>query len=221
MKSSTTKPPHAVRPSPSAMALGLLAATALALALSAAPVEAATTRPTPGVIACDFGALANDRTPQGLNIRAEPRADAAILGRLPMIDNIHREKIAADVHVVGVSDGWFLVENAAYGDYDLPQKVPPLYRGRGWVWGRLLTTQLRLHVLKAAPDDNSADVAATDDDYGVTAILDCRGDWLRVEAPLSTNDAVAKPSPPADAPPGMARGWTRGVCVNQRTPCGG
>jgi hypothetical protein len=73
---------------------GFVAMTALALTLSAesASVSAqeAKARPLPpGVAACDFGALANDQTREGLNIRAESRADAAILGRLPVIENIH------------------------------------------------------------------------------------------------------------------------------------
>jgi hypothetical protein len=174
----------------------------------------------PGVAACDFGALANDRTPEGLNIRAEPGANSAILGRLPVLENLTREKVAADFRVVGVSRGWFLIEGARYGDYDLHKKIAPVYAGRGWVSGKLLTTQLRFQKLKAAPDENAADVGEVFDDYGVTAILDCKGDWLRVEAPLATKDDAAKPNPPS-GPGTVLRGWTHGVCVNQRTTCGG
>jgi len=84
----------------------------------------------PGAAACDFPALANDHTREGLNIRAEPRADSAILGRLPIIENVDHEKIAADVHVIGVRNGWFLIENAGYGDYDLPDTPARLRRPR-------------------------------------------------------------------------------------------
>jgi hypothetical protein len=205
---------------------GFVALTALALVLSAASLDVsgqeAKAKPLPpGVAACDFGALANDHTREGLNIRAEPRADSAILGRLPVIENAYHEKIAADVHVVGVKDGWFLIENAAYGDYDLPKNLPPVYAGRGWVSGRLLTTQVRMHMLKAAPDENAADVVEMSDDYGITAILDCKGDWLRIEAPLSTKDYTLEPKLSSDGPAGTVRGWTRRPCTNQRTTCGG
>jgi CheY-like chemotaxis protein len=93
--------------------------TAFALALSAESLgvsgQEAKARPLPpGVGACDFGALANDHTREGLNIRAEPRADSAILGRLLVIENGYHEKIAADVHVIGVKNGWFLIEDAGY-----------------------------------------------------------------------------------------------------------
>jgi hypothetical protein len=75
---------------------------------------------------------------------------------------------------------------------------------------------VRIHALKAAPDENAADVAEVGDDYGVTEILDCKGDWVRVETPPSTKDGALKPKLPSDA----VRGWTRGVCANQRTTCG-
>jgi hypothetical protein len=205
---------------------GFAAVTAFALALSAESLgvsgQQAKARPLPpDVGACDFGALANDHTREGLNIRAEPRADSAILGRLLVIENGYHEKIAADVHVIGVRNGWFLVEDAAYGDYDLPKKLPPVYAGRGWVSGKLLTTQLRMMTLKAAPDENAADVVEMVDYYGVTAILDCKGDWLRIETPLSTKDYTLKPKLLSDGPRGAVRGWTRRPCTNQRTTCGG
>ena len=205
---------------------GFVALTALALVLSAASLDVsgqeAKAKPLPpGVAACDFGALANDHTREGLNIRAEPRADSAILGRLLVIENGYHEKIAADVHVIGVSKGWFLIVGASYGDYDLHKKIPPVYAGRGWVSGRLLTTQLRMQKLKAAPDENAADVGEVFDDYGVTAILDCKGDWLRIETPLSTKDYTLKPKLLSDGPRGAVRGWTRRPCTHQRTTCGG
>jgi len=204
---------------------GFVAMTVLALTLSAqspgVSAQEAKARPLPpGVAACDFGALANDRTREGLNIRAEPRADAAILGRLPVIENIHHEKIAADLHVIGVRNGWFLIENAGYGDYDLPAKLPPVYGGRGWVSGKLLTTQLHYFSLKAAPDENAADIGQAGAEHP-TAILDCKGDWLRVEAPLLATDDTLKSKPPSDNSKDTVRGWTHGVCVYQRTPCGG
>ena len=204
---------------------GFAAVTAFALALSAESLgvagQEAKARPLPpGVGACDFSALANDHTPEGLNVRAEPRADSAILGRLLVIENGYHEKIAADVHVIGVRNGWFLIEDAGYGDYDLPKKLPPVYAGRGWVSGKLLTTQLRMMTLKAAPDENAADVVEMVDYYGVTAILDCKGDWLLIETPLSTKDYTLKPKLLSNGPSGTVRGWTRRPCTSQRTTCG-
>ena len=220
---------HAIR----RLGFAAMAAFALTLSVESLGLSAQETRPKPsppGVAACDFNALANDHTREGLNIRAEPRADSALLGRLPEIENAYHEKIAVDVHVIGVRNGWFLIENAAYGDYDLPKKRPPLYAGRGWVSGKLLTTGLRTSTLKAAPDENAADVVELHGDesatpaFGssevtVTAILDCKGEWFRVQAPLSTEYYRLMPKLPSDGPKDFVRGWTRGSCTNQRTTC--
>ena len=203
--------------------LGFAAMTAFALALSAessrvSAQEAKASPLPPGVAACDFNALANDHTRKGLNIRAEPRASSAILGRLPVIENAHHEKIAADVHVIGVRNGWFLIEDAGYGAYDLPEKLLPVYAGRGWVSGKLLTTTLQTSTLKAAPDENAADVVDSGW-FDATAILDCKGDWLRIETPLSTKDRALKPRLSSDGPKDAVRGWGQRSCTNQRTTC--
>jgi hypothetical protein len=197
--------------------------TAFALALSAESLgvlgQEAKVRPLPpGVAACDFGALANDHTREGLNIRSEPRADSAILGRLPVIENAYHEKIAADVHVIGVRNGWFLIEDARYGDYDLPKNLLPVYAGRGWVSGKLLTSTLQTSTLKAAPDENAATVVEFQW-FRATAILDCKGDWLRIETPLSTKNYTLKPRLPSDGPRGAVRGWGQRSCTHQRTTC--
>jgi hypothetical protein len=201
------------------------AMTAFALTLSAessgaSAEEAKATALPPGVTACDIAALANDPTREGLNIRAEPRADSAILGRLPILQNPYHEKVAAELHVIGVRNGWFLIEDAVYPDNDFPKR-PTVYGGRGWVSGKLLSSQFHMATLKAAPDENAADVVDVVDDYGATAILDCKGDWVRVEMPLSTKNNSVKPKLPSDAPKGFARGWTQRPCADQRTTCGG
>jgi hypothetical protein len=200
----------------------VLAAFVLALSAESSGVSGqdAKAKPLPpGVAACDFGALANDHTREGLNIRAEPRTDSAILGRLPVIENPYHEKIAADLHVIGVRDGWFLIENAHYGDYDLPNNRPPVYAGRGWVSGKLLTSTLQTSTLKAAPDVNAATVVEFDGWFAATAMLDCKGDWVRIETPLSTKDYTLKPRLPSDGPKGVVRGWGQRSCTHQRTTC--
>jgi hypothetical protein len=198
-------------------ALAVLVAVALA---SPTPVASADPAPPPpGVTACDFPALANDRTPEGLNIRTAPNTGAAILDRVPMFEDADHETIAADVHVIGVSRGWFLIEGAQYGGYGYPQPAPRLYRGRGWVSGRLLTTDVQQGRLLAAPDPHAAVVIDAEDEILATPILDCKGSWFRIEAPLSTKDQHLTPKLPSDGPPGTVRGWSNRSCTNQRTTC--
>lgn len=202
------------RSAPFGFAAMILFSLALLAASSGVSAQQAKAPLPPGVTACDFGALANDQTREGLNIRAEPRADSAILGRLPVLENRRHEKVAPDLHVIGVWKGWFFVEGAAYPDNDFPNP-PPVYGGRGWVSGKLLTTGLQGTALKAAPDDNAADVPDPSVSEWVAAILDCKGVWLRVEEPMPKEDSSSKPKPPA----GAVRGWSRRSCTNQRTTC--
>jgi hypothetical protein len=200
-----------------ASAIAVLATVALALP---APVASAETAPLPpGVTACDFPALANDKTHEGLNIRAAPDTRGAILGRVPMFEDDDHETVAADVHVIGVSHGWFLIEGAEYGDYGYPQPAPRLYHGRGWVSGRLLTTDVQQGLLMAGPDAHAAVVIDAQDEIIPTAILDCKGSWFRIEAPLSTRYQHLTPKLPSDGPAGTVRGWSNRSCTNQRTTC--
>jgi len=71
--------------------------------------------------------------------------------------------------------------------------------------------------LKAAPDDNAADVVEPDNDEWVAAILDCKGVWFRIETPPSTKYDGLKPKLPSAGPRGAVRGWSRRSCTNQRT----
>ena len=198
-------------------ACALLVVAALALPTEVASADSAPL--PPAVTACDFPALANDKTPEGLNVRAAPNTGAAILGRVRMFEDVDHETIAADVHVIGVSHGWFLIEGAQYSGYDYPQPAPTPYSGRGWVSGRLLTTDVQQGLLMAAPDQHAAIVIDAEDEILATAILDCKGSWFRIEAPLSTKDEHLTPKLPSDGPPGTVRGWSNRSCTNQRTTC--
>ena len=195
---------------PAFVAMTLFTLRLSATSPAAAAEEAKPLPLPPGVTACNFDALANDRTREGLNIRAEPRADSAILGRLPVLENRYREKVAAELDVIGVKNGWFLIEGAVYPDNDFPNR-PSAYGRRGWVPGRLLTTGLQGSALKAAPDDAAADVPDPSPSEWVAAILDCKGVWFRIEEPISKDL-----KPPSGGP---VRGWSRHSCTSQRATC--
>ena len=84
----------------------------------------------------------------------------------------------------------------------------------------MLSAQFRMRTHETAPDENAADVAEMVDDSGITAILDCKGDGLRIETPLSTKDYALEPKLPSGGPRGAVRGLTQRPCTNQRTTCG-
>jgi hypothetical protein len=78
---------------------------------------------------------------------------------------------------------------------------------------------LQWPTLKAAPDEYAATVVGFEGWFTATALLDCKGDWVRIETPLSTKDYTLKPKLPSDGPGDVVRGWGRHSCTNQRTTC--
>jgi hypothetical protein len=210
-----------------------LALFALAFSLACAPASADTAAPNPpppspllppGTTACSgFGAFANDRDPNGLNVRAEPDAHAKILGRLPPPLVYAADDIwYATASVIGFKKGWFLIEGGEADDQEdtktgkTAAKFAP-YSGRGWVSANLVTAQLGTPVVEA-PDGTSSMVVVLDSYQNTKArrILSCSGPWLHVEVVLP---AGVKPEFKTDAPPGTVRGWVDGTCETQKTPC--
>jgi hypothetical protein len=182
-----------------------------------------------GVTECNFRALSNDPDPVGLNVRAAPDRNAAVLGRLsPPTDIGGGPMVAAEVRVIGFQKGWFLIESGPFNDADLPPKGPKPYSGRGWVAGNLLTTELLRNLLKQAPSETAADVVdlqvygsdgtSLSDPQSVRMrrILACSGDWVKVEIALVKG---MKPMLESDAPAGAVRGWANGTCTAQLTTC--
>jgi hypothetical protein len=102
----------------------------------------------PGTVPCSLGAWSDDKDPAGLNVRAEPRANAKVLGKLPppfkfkarnKSENTPDGGWRTEFRVIGFKDGWFLIERASppgkdYEDESVYPKKPPMpYSGRGWV----------------------------------------------------------------------------------------
>jgi hypothetical protein len=210
-------------------ALGLCLATA-----AVAQTDNQNAKLPAGVTACAFRAITNDPDPNGPNIRQAPNASSQILGNLPQTKGpADMGKILPEFDVVGVQDGWFLIQGAYYDqgyfDTDKPTKLPKLYAGRGWVAGNLITTGLRTMTLKKAPDDNAEDVVALSgelngsgfgpDTVAISKILNCSGPWFYVEVPLSAPYYRLSPKLPSDGPKGTTRGWTKGFCTAQLTTC--
>jgi hypothetical protein len=211
------------------LGLFLLALGMAALAPCGADAEGAAPEPLPaGVTACQFDALSNPPNGQDLVVRDAPSGEGRVLGPLPAVEvkdfssaRSHRE--VAQFRVVGLKDGWFLVEDA---QYPTAAQAPP-YTGRGWVDGNFVTTQLFRDTLKKTPSHAAEDVVYL---YGVDAdgipgtpynfplrrIIGCSGPWFEVEAWLP---GAKTPSGKPAAGNGMVRGWTDRSCVRQDGVC--
>jgi hypothetical protein len=179
----------------------------------------------PGTMACNFGAYSIDKDRKGLNVRAEPSAQAHILGTLPPPyrfkakgNNVPEGGWRTEFLVIGFKDGWFLIQGAKppgqeYEDARLyPKDHPRPYAGRGWVAGNKIGANFangatRMGGLFQAPDADAQWRRVTDrngNEIGADAspdrILACSGLWALVEK-------------------NGTRGWWRHLCSNQVTNC--
>ena len=104
------------------VALGLGALHPLAASAQGAP----STPLPPDVTACQFRALVKPVVAGWWAIRDAPRQDGREVGRLPAGDNT---RYLPEIQVIGLADGWFLIDGAAY-----PEPAPSqIYAGRGWI----------------------------------------------------------------------------------------
>jgi hypothetical protein len=154
-----------------------------------------TAEPQPqGMKACAFEAMpAGD---QGLVMRDAPSAAAKALP----------DAAPPQFRVIGVKDGWLLIEGAA---------------AKGWVDGRSVTTRLYRQTLKAAADNASRDLVyllAYNDDGSiaydpanvpVSRIVDCSGPWVEVE--IRQPGVKTLSGQPASSD-GTMVGWTDRSC---------
>lgn len=213
-----------------------LASQLLRVALVSCLASAAQAQETPkverpaGMKACALQAYSRDPDPAGLNVRAAPNGRAPILGKLPHVTNAQSGSFDAIFEIIGAKDGWLLIKGAKYDpDYGPIPHAPKLYSGAGWVAGSLVGMGLLAHSLKSAPRDDAPDVVSLsgfDDsggggpqDVAFRSLLDCDGEWYRVELPLKQEVGRLKPLTPSDGPTDAVRGWGRGECVLQLTTC--
>jgi hypothetical protein len=178
-----------------------------------------------GTVPCDLGGYSIDPDPKGLNVRAEPSAQARVLGTLPPRFKIRGggeaappEGYATEFKIIGFKEGWFLIEGAQPPgkEYEstrgYPKNAPKPYPGRGWVAGNKVGAnfangQTRMGGLFQAPhadapwtrvvDRHGNEIGA---DSSPDRILACSGIWALVEK-------------------NGKRGWWRSLCSNQVTNC--
>lgn len=169
---------------------------------------------------CAFHARSEDRDPAGQNIRAAPRGDAEVIGRLPPMRK--SESVGdyfVEVRVIGAKNGWFLIDRAEFEDYG-DGKPGVAFRGEGWISGRYLQFDVEDAPVRAAPAKTAAlvgraQVAASYNGNGeylqIGRALSCKGAWIEIEGDI--RDAETRKSLR------KVRGWVTGGCSNQVTTC--
>ncbi|HEX4199457.1 MAG TPA: SH3 domain-containing protein [Caulobacteraceae bacterium] len=191
-----------------------ISAAAFALAaLGVAGPALAQAVQTAGASACAISAWSADPDRAGLNVRAAPTKDAAIVGRLPAARAQAGDSYAVEFDVIGSRDGWLLIKNARFADYGGGQGDKAVFAGPGWVFAdkvRFLINQVDLH---KSPNVRSpvvaqltnADHSSGPDSADIDHVYGCSGAFADVAAHMSGK-------PPT-------RGWATGICSNQVTTC--
>jgi hypothetical protein len=167
------------------------------------------------VVACSISAWSTDTDPNGLNVRAGPGADRAVIARLPAPVEVEGYTFGAEVSITGSKDGWFRIDKAVLDDYVGEQEVKVVFQGEGWVAGRYLSLAVNAMDLRRDPSSeapvvtrlvgqDAEGVSAGPDSFAVERLEACQGNWVKVEGTF-----LGSPY----------RGWTTGTCANQVTTC--
>ena len=191
----------------------------LAIACFLASPAPATQVDTAGIDRCDTGGYNKDTDPRGTNLRATPSTRAPIVGHLPPREPIEpgaTDLVGAEFHVIGATDGWLLIRDArARSDDKL------VFKGPGFISGRLGVCTRVFGVLRGAPDVDAKAIAKLSgefkdgsrygpDSYDVMAVHGCAGHFVDVTIRLAPSIAPkAKP----------LRGWNERACGTQATTC--
>ncbi|HRJ70194.1 MAG TPA: hypothetical protein PK812_11360 [Beijerinckiaceae bacterium] len=187
-----------------------------------------------GMTACSISGYSLDRSRAGTPVRAEPNAKAKIVGRIAPpqkatardLEDISvptDEVWRAGFQILGIKDGWVLIEKALH-PYNDPYYFGTLgrrstggiktYSGRGWlplsqIGGKVTYyRKMPLGALYAEPREDAPLLPAKNAMEGPLSggnqpkrILACSGEWVQVESP----DGVI--------------GWWRGLCGAPVSDC--
>jgi hypothetical protein len=204
------------------------------VASAAAPVAPATGKRLPPGLSveapaagirnlCSFVAMAVDRDPAGLNVRAGPGVSHRVVGTIPPALEAEGglSSLAGPlVNVLASQDGWFQIEGAREDPELTGRPARPIYHGRGWVSGRMLAVNLQSTRGFERPDAESREVANLVDlqNAGIDVVgrrlTGCLGEWAYIVHDLREH---ATPGAPTVSQPA----WYRGICDIFETTCDG
>ena len=192
-----------------ATVLLLAASAALSTGTSADAVEIEKPETT-----CAFRAWSKD--PDRLNVRAAPRADGAVIARLPPPLRDGSESYSAEMKIIGAKNGWLLIDGAEIPDLGIGKAGPP-FLGRGWVSGAMIDVSAQDERVRSAPEAAASVVDAPREDevrgkefLKLRRIWSCQGRWAEVEGAFVYEAAE---------PGRRVRGWVTELCGNQVTTC--
>ena len=147
----------------------------------------------PAKVACNVTVSVIDQDPQGTNVRKTPGGDVAATLRTP-----RDEDDWIEVHVVGQAGDWFAIDRAdLVGDAS-----KTIWRGKGYMYRSVLGADglVNGEPIRAAPDATSPRILTSEEGDQQAFFLACSGDFMKIRVKGGV-------------------GWTKALCLNQRTTC--
>ena len=176
--------------------------------------------------ACNFLVMSQERDPAGLNVRAGPGTQFAVLGKVPQ--TVESESGMTSVagpqfQVLGSAKGWLYVESIGEEPDFTGKPERPMYKGRGWISGKKVLANIQSTKGFVKPSAKSAIALNWDDAKWASAevhdrhILACQGVWAQFQTFYKTMDRTGK----ALGKEASVTAWFRGLCGHFETTCDG
>lgn len=156
------------------------------------PIASPAAAPTaPAGPACNVMMSVIDPDPRGTNVRKMPGGDVATRLNASNDDWI-------EVHVIAQTGDWFEIDRADLVGDD----SRTIYRGRGYMHQSVLGADglVNGEPIRADHDVGSRQILASEDPDQQVHVLACWGDFLKIRVKNGV-------------------GWTKTLCLNQRTTC--
>ena len=145
----------------------------------------------PDAQVCNVTASVIDLDPKGTNVRKVPGGEIIATLSAQQDDWI-------EVHVVGQAGDWYLIDRADRAGDD----SKTIFRGKGYMHRSVLGADglVTGEPIRADHDVRSQQILRAEDADQQVFLLGCWGDFMRVRVKGGV-------------------GWTRALCLNQRTTC--
>lgn len=197
-----------------------------ALAMPPQPASAKTIAIVKPTNACNFLVMSQERDPAGLNVRAGPGTQFAVLGTVPPIVDSEGGMTSVagpQFEVLGSRKGWLYVESIGEEPDFTGKPERPMYKGRGWISGKKVFANVQSTKGFVKPNAHSAPVVNWDDkkwsavEMQEQHILECKGEWGQFQTFYKTVDGSGKTTGSNLS----VTAWFRGLCGAFETSCDG
>jgi len=175
-----------------------------------------------GEQSCSIEGWINNAAGRDVEVRNVPRADATVVGRLP-VTRPGEDRYSVRFVVTGSNTGWMRIEGAS--DRNNADTERSVFSGKGWVPADAVRFQIQSARGFAAPDPNSVRLVDLGDDWAtdlgrIAQVLACRGDWALVDLVVERRrDGRGGLAELADDDRSRHRAWFRGICGIEETTC--